>query len=82
MIKFKRGDQIIYNPGHCEPEYGFVTENSKFGTFCRFWSNCRPGHLRTTANSENCNIRDIEKFSSNIPQVIINAWLKHLGYED
>ncbi len=27
-------------------------------------------------------IRDIEKFSSNIPQVIINAWLKHLGYED
>ncbi len=82
MDKFKRGDQIKYDPGHCEPEYGFVTENSKFGTFCRFWSNFQAGQLRTIANSESCNVRDIKKYGSDIPQVIINAWLKHLGYED
>ncbi len=86
MDKFKRGDQIKYDPGHCEPEYGFVTEVRKLGEasqtiFCRFWSNFHAGELRTMANSESCNMRDIEKIETNIPPEIIKAWMEHFGYE-
>ena len=89
MSEFKRGDQIKYNPGHCDVEYGFVTEVRKFRLdigepsetiFCRFWSNYQAGQLRTMANSESCNARDIKKCVTDIPESIINAWLKHLGY--
>lgn len=81
MKEFKRGDQIKYNPGHCKPEYGFVTEVRGEVVFCRFWSNFQGGELRTIANSESCNPRDIKLCRTNIPHVIIDAWLKHLGYE-
>lgn len=77
----KKGDQIIYNPGHCDVEYGFVTEVRGEIIFCRFWNNFQAGQLRTMANSEGCNVRDIEVYESNIPQSIIINWLTYLGYE-
>ncbi|KKN78322.1 hypothetical protein LCGC14_0351810 [marine sediment metagenome] len=82
MPKFKIGDQIKYNPGHYDVEYGFITKvkESNESAFCRFWSNYQGGQLRTMTNSESCNFRDIKKCNTNIPQVTIDAWLKHLGY--
>lgn len=80
MEKFKRGDQIKYDGGHGEVEYGFVTEDGKMGTFCRFWSNDVAGQLRTMANSESCNERSLSRIISQIPQVVIDAWLQYLGY--
>ena len=77
----KKGDQIKYDPGHCEAEYGFVTEVRGDTIFCRFWNNVRIAHLRTMANSEGCNKRDIKPYNSNIPQAVIDAWLIYLGYE-
>ena len=82
MSEFKIGDQIKYDPGHCPVEYGFVTEvmEKNKSAFCRFWSNHQGGHLRTLANSESYNFRDINKCETNIPKVVIETWLKHLGY--
>lgn len=86
MKEFKRGDQIKFDSGNGEIEYGFVTEGRLIGTespsiFCRFWSNFRAGELRTMANSERCNERNIKKSVTTIPQFIIEAWLEHFGYE-
>lgn len=74
---FKRGMQIIYNGGIGDGP-GFVTSTNPNYVFCRFWSMSNYGALRTTANSEACNPNDLKPVGENVPQEIIEAWLKYL----
>ena len=70
--KFKPGDQIVYVPDHAKKdhqrglnhpdvEFGFVTSvrEDMEGAFCRFFLSRESEELRTTANSESCNNRDL-----------------------
>jgi len=80
--EFNIGDQISFDPGHeAGIEYGFVTGKNIRYVFCRFWSKTNLGSLRTLANSEGCNPEKLKKLPENVPQEIINEWLKYLGYE-
>ncbi len=79
----KIGDQILYDPGHeSGRECGFITGVKSTGEtiFCRFWSRHNLGFLRTLANSEGCRKEDLVKTGENVPQQIVKAWLKYLGY--
>ncbi|MDA3808633.1 MAG: hypothetical protein PF440_12065 [Thiomicrorhabdus sp.] len=71
----KRGDQIAYIPNHVKSkglmhkdvEFGFVnsispTDNETI--FCRYWLKSDIGELRTVANSEATNIRDLIEYDS------------------
>ena len=78
--KLKRGDQIVYIPSHAKPgklefiEFGFVTsvsDNLEL-VFCRYWSNTCPGALRTMANSEGTNTKDLVKRNC-VEQEVING---------
>ncbi len=77
----KRGDQIIYVPDHAvfsgtnELEAGFVTSVKGDVVFCRYWNKFDPNVLRTTANSEGTNIRDLMKKDS-VPQDRVEQALK------
>lgn len=62
------GTQILYmpthakgNPKHKDVQEGFVTSiaPSNNSLFCRYWSKYSPGELRTKANSELTDIRNI-----------------------
>jgi len=61
----KQGTQIIYVPNHADSidhpdcEEGFVTSVTENGAFCRYWSKYFSGHLRTVANSEKTNFRNL-----------------------
>jgi len=66
----KRGDQIVYVPDNAKGkpwtqksvEYGFVHHISSYNNesiFCRYWIKGQLGVLRTTANSESTNLRDL-----------------------
>ena len=82
--KLKRGDQIVYIPSHAKPgkldsiEFGFVTSisNDPKVVFCRYWSNICPGALRTTANSEGTNIRDLVKHNC-VEQSVIDGIIEN-----
>ena len=76
---FKTGLQIRYTP---TGETGFITSYTTKTVFCRFWSKSFIGTLRTTANSEGCNPRDLESLSQNIPSEIINSWLEWIKNEE
>lgn len=61
MSNFKRGDQVLYIPGHAggdpnhpDVEAGFVTSVTVSGetVFCRYWRDRQCSGLRTLANSE------------------------------
>ncbi len=77
----KRGDQIIYVPDHaafakdnvCEP--GFVTSVRGDTVFCRYWNKHCPEELRTTANSEGTNTRDL-MLKDTVPQARVDDALK------
>ncbi len=82
MPEFKIGDQIVYDPGHESGiEHGFVTDVRSETVFCRFWSPTNLGSLRTLANSEGCPFSSLSKTGENVPQEIIEAWLKYLEYK-
>lgn len=72
---FKEGDQIVYGR---DREPGFVTSTTNESVFCRFWSTTNIGSLRTLANSESCNPRDLNKVPENVPQEIVELWIKYI----
>lgn len=83
MSNFKIGDQICFDPGHeSGKEYGFVARANSEIVFCRFWSKTNLGSLRTLANSEGCDPRQLSKTGENVPKEIIDAWLQYLGYNN
>ncbi len=70
MSELKRGTQIVYVPSHADGdikhpdcEEGFVISKTsdKYSEayFCRYWSKSYRYRLRTTANSEATNRRDL-----------------------
>lgn len=86
------GKQVAYIPSHViekcgsarraivtdadDVEYGFVSSWNEQTIFCRFWSLQFPKELRTTANSEGCNIEDLYLYPSRMQSVVddrINA---------
>ena len=84
----KRGDQIAYIPGHAkstglkhpDTEFGFVSSVSRLDSeriFCRYWLKNSLGTLRTTANSEATNTKDLELYKS-VPNSTINEILKRI----
>jgi hypothetical protein len=83
-MKFKMGDQIVFHPWHeSGKEYGFVTGTTSNGSVaCRFWSENNLGSMRTMANSELCNPKQLTKIgdAGNVPKEIVEAWLVYLGY--
>ena len=71
------GKQIVYtsytSAGADIQEFGFVSSWRKNGTvFCRFWSKYDSTGLRTLANSEACNIHDLQVYST-VPQEFVTA---------
>lgn len=68
------GKQIVYNgAGRDKQEFGFVSSWRNNGTvFCRFWSKQDSTSLRTVANSEACNIHDLEVYPI-VPQEFVTA---------
>lgn len=91
----KVGTQIIYVPEHVrsacgnnmskmiahqDAEFGFVSSWNDDTVFCRFWSNHFMGALRTLANSEGCNRRDLE-LHSRYHQAIIDVTIKKFRAE-
>ena len=68
------GKQIVYtSPGGYKQEFGFVSSWRNNGTvFCRFWSKYDSTSLRTTANSEACNIQELQVYAS-VPQEFVTA---------
>jgi hypothetical protein len=85
MKKYEPKMQIVYIPTHAEGdamhkdvEFGFVTSISPGGSvFCRFWmkdsDSSRPV-LRTIANSEACNTRDIRPFHFTDQSLVEAMW--------
>lgn len=81
--------QIAYIPSHCkgdinhaDVEHGFVTSVVKNGSvFCRFWLK-QYGHtvceLRTKANSESCNPRDLVPYRLFADNIIEEVWNKYV----
>ena len=74
----KQGDQVIYVPSHArnkginhkDIEYGFVYSVSPTDSetlFCRYWIKGDAGVLRTVANSEATNLRDLRGYDSVSP---------------
>ncbi len=70
MSELKRGTQIVYIPSHAmgvinhpDCEEGFVTSRTTNKIeevyFCRYWSKGHRYRLRTTANGEATNMRDL-----------------------
>lgn len=70
----KVGRQIVYtSPGGYKQEFGFISSWRKNGTvFCRFWNKYDSTGLRTLANSEACNIHDLQVYST-VPQEFVTA---------
>lgn len=68
------GRQIVYtSPAGDKQEFGFVSSWRDNGTvFCRFWSKYDSTELRTIANSEACNIHDLQVYST-VPQEFVTA---------
>ena len=68
------GKQIVYtSAGADKQEFGFVSSWRKNGTvFCRFWSKNDSTSLRTVANSESCDIRDLVVYPI-LPQEFVTA---------
>lgn len=65
-MNLKRSTQIIYIPSHAngdknheDVEEGFVTSVQGNSAFCRYWSKQDRYQLRTKANSEATNKRDL-----------------------
>lgn len=80
----KRGTQIIYIPDHAgedtshpDCQTGFTTSDIRSDRyiFCRFWSKCSPGELRTKANSELTSVENITVATS-VPQEQVEAALE------
>lgn len=83
-----RGKQIVYipshadgNPGHPDSEFGFITSSGRVNAleggdavFCRYFFNGKAGKIRTTANSESTNLRDLYPCES-VPQFVVEALL-------
>ena len=81
---FQPGDQIIYipthadnDPDHPDCEFGFVTSIRSNNVFCRYWSKIDQKLVRTNANSEATNPRDLYLWDSR-PQSQIDNLLKNL----
>jgi hypothetical protein len=86
MSDFKRGDQILYMPDHVSENHnhpdvqaGFVTSakvvsDGSTTIFCRFWRNRNCENLRTRANSEGCDERNLIHYIS-VKQQHINYLL-------
>lgn len=84
------GTQILYmpthangNPKHKDVQEGFVTSivPSNNCLFCRYWSKFSPGELRTRANSELTNIRNIMVEDTH-SKSDVNAMLKRIEDEE
>ena len=89
MAEFKRGNQIVYIPGHAQGnpnhpdcEHGFVDQVTPAAVFCRYFSKTNVGVLRTRANSEATNAADLMKASSFVPQEVVDAWLTIIDWEN
>lgn len=74
----KKGDQIVYMPDHADgpnhpdAEFGFImslTPDGK-GAFCRYWRKGNLGKLRTIANSERTDWRNLSNYQS-VPQFVV-----------
>ena len=86
----KRGDQIAYIPSHAkgdmdhpDVDFGFVTSISPYDNeiiFCRYWSKHEKGSLRTTANSEATNLRDLRPHKS-VPDEAVTYAIKTIEIE-
>ena len=88
MAKFEPLMQIAYIPSHCkgdidhkDVEHGFVTSKNDSVVFCRFWIK-KYGHticeLRTTANSEACNRRDLVPYRLFADHIVKEVWDKYV----
>lgn len=82
---FQRGDQVAYVPNHAagdlshaDVEFGFVTSVCSDTVFCRYWSKYAVGELRTKANSEGADARNIVHHTSR-PQAAIDAAMEDYG---
>jgi len=84
--------QIAYIPthakgdiDHADVEHGFVTSSNDQVVFCRFWSKAyghTTTHLRTTANSEACNRRDLVPYRLYADHIIEEAWNTYVEPQD
>ena len=84
----KRGTQIIYLPDHAkdedhpDAEPGFIfnkTQNPEV-FFCRYWNKHRQWELRTKANSEATNIRNIFVKDTK-PQKVVDKMIEKIDEE-
>ncbi len=87
MTNFKRGDQIVYIPTHAngdknhqDSEHGFVDRAGVSAIFCRYWSQAY-GTLRTRANAEATDIKNLVLSPGFVPQEVVDAWLTILDWE-
>jgi hypothetical protein len=77
-MDLKRGTQIAYVPTHTkgdlqhpDVEVGFVTSVQGGTAFCRYWSKCSQGELRTKANSESTPIEMLIPYTS-----VPSSWVR------
>lgn len=84
MEKLKRGTQIIYVPDHAkyvedhpDCERGFVITDNGDTVFCRYFSRNYRYELRTVANSESTNKRDLV-VRDTIEQSHVDSFIKHI----
>lgn len=81
------GDQVAFIPHHAygdiyhpDVEFGFVTSVKGQLVWCRFWYKGKPGELRTRANSEGVNIRDLRLYDS-VSHETLEAFAKEYKVE-
>ena len=83
--ELKIGTQIIYVPNHAKDEndpvceYGFVTQITPRGAFCRYWSKADSRILRTTFCSEHTPFPNLVIKNTHL-QSEVDVSLKAHGY--
>ncbi len=79
-IKLTVGDQIAYSSHNLDQnEYGFISKINNGNIYCRFWSGMMLGSIRNISTGELCTMENLILTGPNVPQEIINAWLKFLN---
>lgn len=84
----ERGTQIVYIPDHADGnilhedcEFGFIWKQhpstDEPAHFCRYWKKNNLGELRTVANSELTNDRDLKQIKS-VPQSKVDRAIKRI----
>lgn len=86
-VTLTKGTQIALVPdyaygdtSHKDVKFGFVSKHDTRtnNVYCRFWSLTDPNDLRTKANSECCDFRNIQLHDSK-PQSLVDEMIEKYG---